>query len=105
MQGITGKAAQTAQVFQEIPGESVSARRVRYWKWKKVQAKLQGKNVEYCRGLTNTRKTTISHLTAQLRDLTRQFEAMRFELTANYCQLDAIRCELIKRGYTFPVGE
>lgn len=88
MQGTTGKAA---QVFQEIPGESVSDRRVRYWKWKKVQAKLQGKNVEYCRGLTNTRKTTISHLTAQLHDLTRQVEAMKFEL--------------MKRGYTFPVGE
>jgi len=88
MQGSTGKAA---QVFQEIPGESVSDRRVRYWKWKRLQAKLAGRQVEYGRGISGNKKPTITHLTAQLRDLTRQVEAMRFEL--------------MKRGYTFPVGE
>ena len=88
MQGSTGKAA---QVFQEIPGESVSDRRVRFWKWKRQQAKAEGKKVTYGLNIQDTRKLTISHLSAQLRDLTRQVEAMRFEL--------------MKRGYTFPVGE
>ena len=88
MQGATGKAA---PVFQEIPGESVSDRRVIYWKWKRLQAKLAGRQVEYGRGISGNKKPTITHLTAQLHDLTRQVEAMKFEL--------------MKRGYTFPVGE
>jgi len=88
MQGTTGKAA---QVFQEIPGESVSDRRIRYWKWKRLQAKAEGKKVRYGRDLPDIRKTTISRLPAQLHALTRQVEAMKFEL--------------MKRGYTFPVGE
>lgn len=88
MQQISGKAA---PVFQEIPGESVSARRVRYWKWKKAQAKLQGRQIEYSRDIADNRKTTISQLTKKFHELTRQVEAMQKELA--------------KHGYTFKVGE
>ena len=91
MKIVKGKAAQNAQVFQEIPGESVSDRRVRYWKWKRLQAKLAGRQVEYGRSISGNKKPTITHLTSQLRELTRQVEAMRSELA--------------KHGYTIPVGE
>lgn len=91
MQGITGKAAQSAQVFNEIPGETVSERRVRYWKWKRLQAKLEGRKAKYGRGISGNKKPTITHLTAKLHELTRQVEAMQKELA--------------KHGYTFKEGE
>lgn len=88
MQGSTGKAA---QIFQEIPGESVSDRRLRYWEWSRVQAKINGKKARYGKNLKDAKKVTIQLLTKELINLTRQFEAMRSELA--------------KHGYTFPVGE
>lgn len=91
MQGITGKAAQTAQVFQEIPGESVSDRRLRYWEWSRVQAKIHGKKARYGKNLKDAKRVTIQLLTKELKSLTRQVEAMRSELA--------------KHGYTIPVGE
>lgn len=91
MQGITGKAAQKAQAFHEIPGESVSQRRVRYWEWRKVKAKLEGKRPSRGKALPDGRKINIKELTRQFHELTRQVEAMQKELA--------------KRGYTFQVGE
>lgn len=58
--------------FPEVPGESVSDRRVRYWKWKRLQAKLAGRQVEYGRGISGNKKPTVTHLTAQLLELKTQ---------------------------------
>jgi hypothetical protein len=74
------RKAKTAQVFQEIPGESVSDRRVRYWKWKQVQAKLEGKKTTRGKTLKDARRVTIQLLTEKFHELTSQVEAMQSEL-------------------------
>lgn len=68
--------SKAAKAFEEIPGESVTDRRLRYWNWKRVQAKIEGKRVRYGLNIPDGRKTTISHLTRKLRDLTHQVEVM-----------------------------
>lgn len=73
--------SKAAKAFEEIPGESVSARRVRYWKWKRLQAKLAGRQVEYGRGISGNKKPTVTHLTAQLRELKTQVDLLTKALT------------------------
>ncbi len=87
MQKILGKSA---PVFQEIPGESVSGRRVRYWKWQRVQAKLAGKKTKSGRSLEDARRGGLQILTKKFKELTLQVEAMQKELA--------------RHGYTFKVG-
>lgn len=73
--------------FPEIPGESVSDRRLRYWNWKRVQAKLEGRKVRYGKSLKDAKRVTIQLLNKELSKLTRQVKAMQSELA--------------KHGYTF----
>ena len=88
MQKISGKSA---SVFQEIPGESVSSRRVRYWKWQRVQAKLAGKKAKSGRSLEDARRGGLQILTKKFKELTLQVEAMQKELA--------------RHGFTFTVAE
>ena len=88
MQKISGKSA---PVFQEIPGESVSSRRVRLWKWQRVQAKLAGKKANSCKSLEDARRGGLQILTKKFKELTLQVEAMQKELA--------------RHGFTFTVAE
>jgi len=88
MQKILGKSA---PVFQEIPEESVSSRRVRLWKWQRLQAKLAGKKANSVKGLEDARRGGLQILTKKFKELTLQVEAMQKELA--------------RHGFTFTVGE
>ena len=87
----TTSRAKTAAVFQEIPGESVSGRRVRYWKWQRVQAKLAGKRANFGRDLEDARRGGFQILMKKVRDLSLQVEAMQKELA--------------QHGYTFKLED
>ena len=87
----TTSRAKTAAVFQEIPGESVSGRRVRYWKWQRIQAKLAGKRANFGRDLEDARRGGFQILMKKVRDLSLQVEAMQKELA--------------QHGYTFTVED
>ena len=87
----TTSRAKTAAVFQEIPGESVSGRRVRLWKWQRVQAKLAGKKANSFKGLEDARRGGLQILTKKFKELTLQVEAMQKELA--------------RHGYTFKLED
>jgi hypothetical protein len=83
--------AKAAPVFLEIPDESVSARRIRYWKWKHIQAKLEGKKASRGRPLQDLRRGGLQLLMKKVRDLSLQVEAMQRELA--------------QHGYTFKLED
>ena len=85
MQQISGKAA---PVFQEIPGESISERRIRYWRWKRGVASARA---TYTKKIKDGRQISLGEMNILVRELTRQVEAMQKELA--------------KHGYTFKVGD
>ena len=70
-----------AKVFPEIPGESISARRVRYWKWKHVQAKLEGKHATRGRDIKGARHITNACLNSLVRKLSVQVVLLQKALT------------------------
>jgi hypothetical protein len=86
MQLDAGKLAKMAKTFLEIPGESVSDRRVRYWKWKKRQT-LTG----YSRGLDDGRRVTVRELSKAISSLAQD--------------MHDIKCALTKMGITLREGE
>jgi hypothetical protein len=71
----------TTKVFPEIPGESILDRRVRYWKWKRIQAKLEGRRVEYGRGISGNKKPTVVSLKTQLIEISQKLELLQKALT------------------------
>lgn len=81
-----GELAKMAKSFLEIPGESLSNRRVRYWKWKRRQT-LTG----YGRDLSDRRKVTVQ-------DLAKTMGALAADL-------NDVKSALAKLGITLQSGE
>ena len=88
MQGITGKVAKGPKVFTEIDGESVSARRVRYWQWQLIQAKLQGKKATRGKTLQDGRQGGVQELRKTVKQL--------------IAELNDVKNALAKLGITIP---
>jgi|688.fasta_scaffold21430_3 hypothetical protein len=80
--------AKAAPVFLEIPDESVSARRIRYWKWKHIQAKLEGKKTTRGRPLKDLRRGGVQDLGVTVRMLIKE--------------LNDVKNALAKMGITVP---
>lgn len=82
------KQAKMAKDFVEIPGESISDRRVRYWKWKQIQAKLEGKCATRGRPLKDLRRGGVQELGVTVRLLIKE--------------LNDVKNALAKMGITLP---
>ena len=80
------KQAKKAKDFVEITGESLSDRRVRYWKWKRRQT-LTG----YGRDLSDRRKITVQELTKTI--------------SALAADLNDVKSALAKLGINLLAGE
>jgi len=85
------KQAKMAKDFVEIPGESLSGRRVRYWKWKHIQAKLEGKWATRGRPLKDLRRGGVQELGVTVRLLIKE--------------LNDVKNALAKLGITLHSGE
>lgn len=81
-----GKLAKMAKSFSEISGESLSDRRVRYWKWKRRQ-NLTG----YSRDLDDKRRVTVQDLAKTMSTIV--------------ADLDDVKNALAKLGITLHSGE
>ena len=81
-----GELAKMAKSFSEIPGESLSDRRVRYWKWKRRQT-LTG----YSRDLDDKRRVTVQNLAKTMSTIV--------------ADLDDVKNALAKLGITLHSGE
>ena len=68
------KKAKAAPVFQEIPGESISERRIRYWRWKRGVASARA---TYAKKIKDGRQISLGEMNILVRELTRQVEAMQ----------------------------
>jgi hypothetical protein len=82
------KQAKMAKDFVEIPGESVSDRRVRYWEWKHIQAKLEGKCATRGKPMKDLRRGGVHQLGATVRMLIKE--------------LNEVKNALAKMGITLP---
>lgn len=84
------KQAKMAKIFIEIPSESISDRRVRYWKWKHIQAKLEGKRATRGRPLKDLRRGGVQELGVTVRLLIKE--------------LNDVKNALAKMGITIPLA-
>jgi uncharacterized protein YfaQ (DUF2300 family) len=80
-----GELAKMAKSFLEIPGESLSDRRVRYWKWKRRQT-LTG----YSRDLDDRRRVTVQDLAKTMSTIV--------------ADLNDVKSALAKLGITVPLS-